>query len=337
MVKNRLFVAVVVALCPLSALADISLYGRAHVSLDYLDNGAGYGGANVSSNASRFGIRAQHHIGSLTALAQIEQEINMAQGNGASWASRDTFVGIKGEPWGMLRVGRFDSPFKAARGPANLFGDQLGDMRNLTRVGDARFDERLPNSVHYQTPAWQGWQGNLAYSLHDGEEQAPEKKEDAYSLSLTYEQASLSAAVAYEFHNQNKSRGHRQGVRVALGAKVKDPLTLVAFYQYVNHKAEDADSHTYGLGTAFKVLPQTTMKAMYMYRAGEAKKDRADLIAVGVEHSISRPLRVYANYAVVLNDEESALTPWQQGRSTTVKGVVNENASGVSMGLRYDF
>ncbi len=51
------------------------------------------------------------------------------------FATRDTFVGLKGD-FGQARVGRFDSPFKAARGPVNFFGDMVGDIRNVTRVGD---------------------------------------------------------------------------------------------------------------------------------------------------------------------------------------------------------
>jgi predicted porin len=51
------------------------------------------------------------------------------------FATRDTFVGLKGD-FGQVRAGRFDSPFKVARGPVNFFGDMVGDIRNVTRVGD---------------------------------------------------------------------------------------------------------------------------------------------------------------------------------------------------------
>ncbi|WP_159197005.1 porin, partial [Klebsiella pneumoniae] len=78
----------------------------------------------------------------MTVFGQIEQEINFASGtededDGVNFATRDTFVGLKGD-FGQARVGRFDSPFKVARGPVNFFGDQLGDIRNVTRAGDLR-------------------------------------------------------------------------------------------------------------------------------------------------------------------------------------------------------
>lgn len=125
---------------PTVAAAEISLYGRASVSLDFLDDGANYSELNISSNSSRLGFRAQSEFDGMTGIMQIEQEIDYSN-QGSNWASRDTFVGLRGG-FGTLRVGKFDTPFKRARGPANLFGDQLGDMRNLTRAGDGRFDER---------------------------------------------------------------------------------------------------------------------------------------------------------------------------------------------------
>src|SRR5690625_7542414 len=80
---------------------------------------------------------------------QIEQQVDYDNGE-AFTSARDTFVGVRGS-FGMVRVGQFDTPFKRARGPVNLFGDLVGDMRNLTRVCDARFDERNFNSMQYRS------------------------------------------------------------------------------------------------------------------------------------------------------------------------------------------
>jgi predicted porin len=37
----------------LAMAADVKIYGRAHVSLDYLDDGADYNEVGLSSNSSR--------------------------------------------------------------------------------------------------------------------------------------------------------------------------------------------------------------------------------------------------------------------------------------------
>src|SRR5690606_29048355 len=135
---------------------------------------------------------------------------------------------------GMIRVGQFDTPFKAARGPANLFGDQLGDMRNITRVGNARFDERHPNTIHLQSPSFGGAQFNLGYSLHEGSSAGDtaelDEKGEAISVSVTYANGPLEAALAYETYSEDRSRGEREAVRLAGAYKVIDSLKLVAFY-----------------------------------------------------------------------------------------------------------
>ena len=134
----------------LAMAADVKVYGRAHVSLDYLDDGKDYNEVGLSSNSSRLGFKAEQKLeNGMTVFGQIEQEINFASGSAnddLEFATRDTFVGLKGD-FGQARVGRFDSPFKAARGPVNFFGDQLGDIRNVTRAGNLRFDERNANTI----------------------------------------------------------------------------------------------------------------------------------------------------------------------------------------------
>ena len=107
----------------MAAAADVKVYGRAHVSLDYLDDGQDYNEVGLSSNSSRLGFKAEQKLeNGMTVFGQIEQEINFASGSAnddVEFATRDTFVGLKGD-FGQARIGRFDSPFKVARGPVNF-------------------------------------------------------------------------------------------------------------------------------------------------------------------------------------------------------------------------
>ncbi|WQJ00801.1 porin, partial [Acinetobacter schindleri] len=48
-------------------------------------------------------------------------------------------------------------------------------------------------------------------------------------------------------------------------------------------------------------------------------------------------VRVYANLATMLNDKNANLVPWKEGRSNTVSGETDENATALSLGFRYDF
>ena len=46
----------------MAAAADVKVYGRAHVSLDYLDDGADYNEVGLSSNSSRLGFKAEQEL-----------------------------------------------------------------------------------------------------------------------------------------------------------------------------------------------------------------------------------------------------------------------------------
>jgi len=338
-------VTALAAAIPAVAMADVSIYGRAHVSVDFLDDGADYSETNLSSNSSRLGFKGDHEINpNLTAFFQIEQQIDFGTDNGSSFNTRDTFVGLKGG-FGSVRMGRFDSPFKAARGPANLFGDQVGDMRNLTRVGNARFDERYDNTIEYTTPDMSGFFAKLGYSVQEGTVANQDTDESVFSGSLNYAGDALEAAVAYETAEEDTGRGERDGVRAAGAFKITDGFKLVGFYQTVDYTnpavtaaVQDAlTSDTYGVGAEFKLASATALKGMWMTRDADADDFDTDMIAVGIEHKLDKAVRVYANYAITENDANVALTPWGQARTANPAGAAGEDASGFSVGLRYDF
>ena len=353
--KKKLIAIVVgaAAVMPALALADVTVYGRAHISADFLDDGAKYSETNLSSNSSRLGFKGDHQISpDLKAFFQIEQQINFTTGNsdggasdtGTDFATRDTFVGLKGDNWGAVQAGRFDSPFKKARGPANLFGDQVGDMRNLTRTGNARFDERFDNTVQYTTPNFGGFNAVFAYSMYEGQSAAQDHDSDAFSMALNYGNGPFTAALAYEQMEEDVGRGERDAVRLAAAYSLTDAFKAVGFYQTSDYDGSDDpavvdfnSNDIFGLGGEFKLTDATALKAMWMTLDSDADNADADMWVVGVEHKLDKAVRVYANYAVVDNDDGRALTPWGQARTANPSGAAGEEASGFSVGLRYDF
>ncbi len=127
--------------------ANVTLYGRANIDLEFIkggtcSNGAtagGSGGAQrfqacaanglvttaapgdqisdpsvirVSSNSSRFGMRGTESLGGgLNAIFQLESNVNWDSGNSSSSgiASRETFAGLQGS-WGKVTMGKFLMP-----------------------------------------------------------------------------------------------------------------------------------------------------------------------------------------------------------------------------------
>ena len=328
----------------LAMAADVKIYGRAHVSLDYLDDGADYNEVGLSSNSSRLGFKAEQELeNGMTVFGQIEQEINFASGSAndeVEFATRDTFVGLKGN-FGQARIGRFDSPFKAARGPVNFFGDMVGDVRNLTRAGNLRFDERNANTIEYKSPKFGGGFNVIgALSLHEANTvDNEESKDKAYDLALTYKEGPMDFAAAYEHYEEDASRGERDGFRIAGAYKITPDFNLGGLYQFLQHDNSDVnpDAQVFGVAGEYKFAPKTSVRGEVFYRDVDADDANATLLAIGLEHRLDKAVRLYGNLATVLNDDQSNLTPWSQGRSNSVGGVAGENSLGLSLGMRYDF
>ena len=352
--KSLIAAATLIALSPVvhaEVKTDglLEIYGRASFSIDQLDDGDKYSRMNLSSNASRLGFRGSKKIGELTGIWQIEQEVQINLGNSKDdtnnrLASRDTFAGLRGG-FGTLRVGKFDTPFKTAREPFNLFGDQLGDMRNLTRVGDAKFDERLNNMLEYQSPVLSGFQAKLAYSFHSGTSAVTtngvDQKEDATSLSLGYKAGNLDVTLAYESYGSNvATTGKRNSTRAAIAYKVTPELRVMGFYQTAESKtgSKDEGADVTGLGLEYMITPTVALKGQYMNRKANAANSDASMYTVGAEYRYDKALRFYASYASLDNDSAVKLTPWKEGRTAAPSAGTNgKTTSGLSVGMRYDF
>lgn len=345
----------------LAEAADVKIYGRANITLDYLDDGKNYDVFTVTSNASRLGFKVDHQLqNGMTAFAQIEQEINFATGTNDSkansFATRDTFAGIRSDQYGQIRIGRFDGPFKIARSPINFFGDMLGDMRNLTRAGSLRFDERNDNTVEYKSPKFgNGFNVLAGISMQNGVQVNQQANGDelsdtkAYDIALTYKKGPFDLAAAYEKFEENASNSSattaRDAVRVAGAYKVSEALNIGGLYQnskYDKNTANNVDAQIFGIAGEYKITQKTLVRGQYLYRDVDTNEANSSMIALGLEHKLDPAFRVYGNIATVLNDDNANLAPWREGRananaSSPILAAMGENAYGVSVGMRYDF
>ncbi|RFA36055.1 porin [Alkalilimnicola ehrlichii] len=227
------------ALWASAAAAEVEIYGQAHIAISHIDNGDDYSAVNVSSNASRIGFRAAREVGDgLRALVQIEGQVNFDNEANERFTSRDSFAGLEGH-WGLLRVGRFDTPNKALRARTDFFGNQIGDSRNIVRgnyVKDQQgFDERLNNGIAYRTPSLNGFFGEVHYSPESGAtgNAADGNDNDTISVALSYLAGPLYAAVAHE--RWNASRARLSGV--SLGSRRIMTLAVCGWRRWPSRRA----------------------------------------------------------------------------------------------------
>lgn len=326
--RNLLLVACLAAApLGLAHAADVSVYGRAHVSLDYLDDGAEAGGS-FSSNSSRIGFKATHALESgLKVTAQIEQEVRYDQ-PGGTFSSRDTFIGLEGRA-GLLRLGYMDTPLKSLRDNTDQFSDRIGDARNLVRLQElgADFDMRFRNSIHYRSPDLHGLRVDLHYSVDN----MPREREESYAASsgaLSWRSKSNYLALAYELQDETDF----SAVRLA-GHRDFGPLRITGLVQHadVGHSVDTA-----GLGARYQVGKLAWKGQVYALHSARHAAD-ARMLAAGVDYQLDPALVVYAMAAQTDNDDNANYRVTRGGHGVNPATVTGEPASGLSVGVIYNF
>ena len=222
MQKKLIVLAVAALTAPTLALADnanITFYGKAHVSLDSNNGNAGTtatgtkNGLNLTSNSSRFGLKGSEDLGNgVNAIYQYETEVLAQGGNSLLGAQRDTYVGLKGE-LGSLVAGRLPLANMYAN-DANFMGDKIGDAGNMTAGGfggngSIAVPSRAGRAIGYVSPAFSGvtvtagFVPNTAQSL-SGSAASPAatvqnaaNKDTSFALRAAYDQNGVFAAVNY--------------------------------------------------------------------------------------------------------------------------------------------
>lgn len=347
--KKMIALALAAAFAAPAAFADtgtVKISGYLNLSLDRLDTDSG--GANdkswyVSSNASNIVFSGDEPLGNgLKAIWQMQNFVSFGSGNGSdAWTNGNSFLGLQGG-WGTMLMGRNDTPMKVLGRKVDLFGNQIGDARNLTSESGAApggqgFDARPGNVIQYNSPAWSGFQASIQYSPEEGVVDG-----DRWSTSLGYENGPLLLGLAFERHNAGVG-----GVAV----EDEDAWRLAAGYSFGNtrvvglfQKANDidgvnnADRKVWGLGAAHK-FGAHTIKAQY-YKADDldnVNDTGANMWALGWDYAFSKRTTAYVAYARTSNDTFADYSAFGGGHGDNPGTVANGDPSGFSFGMVHKF
>src|SRR6266436_5706157 len=147
----------------------VTLYGHFDLSADLFNSGVFDQGtkAGIASNSSYFGVRARHNLAPYgwegwSIVAQLEAQIDAAASPNerAAFGSRDSYVGIEG-PWGAVKAGKSDTPYKKSTAAMDPFANTLGDYNSImgNTGGDnrAEFDWRMNHAIWYESPIVSGF------------------------------------------------------------------------------------------------------------------------------------------------------------------------------------
>lgn len=349
--KKLLAVAVAAALAaPLAANADsgnVKISGGLNVSVDSLDNG-NTRNLNASSNSSYIAFSGDESLGNgLKAIWQLDTEVGMGATGPSSnlWTSRNSYVGLNGG-FGTALIGKHDTPVKILGRKVDMFGDQIGDSRNLISdsKNSAGWDLRPDNVVAYISPTMSGVHGALAYVTNVGGGAAADNSITAWSGLVIYEAGPAMVGAGYEKHNLSKTNTptvslNDEKIWRLVGGYSFGDAKVTGLYQKENDINGSANGRkVWGLGAGYK-MGATTIKGQY-YKANSidnVDETGAKMFALGADYSLSKRTVAYAVYDKTSNDTGASFSAFGGGHGDNPGIATGKNGSGFSIGMKHSF
>jgi len=352
-----------------------TLYGKIHTSIDVMDNGGSgsegtkYNETSLNSNASRIGVKGQEDLGNGMKVGYlIEWQVDMT-GDGGDMDIRNRAVTLSGD-WGTALAGKWDSPMKTLGRKIDLFGDQVGDLRNMTSINSvyskshndhyhigeisgSTIDQRWDNVIQYVTPNMSGFSATVAYSFdtdamsdndvaHSGDNQ----DNDAVSFNVIYNNGPYMVGLGYEqtstdgLKNYAVNDDDQKAWRLAGKYNITNDWDVRASYTDIDNMLfmKDLDTNVATIGTAYQ-MGNNKLKLQYSERDDfdNYNDTGSKMLTVGVDHSMSKRTTVYAAYSKVDNDDYAGSTPWLASHDNEALGSIGDDADVLSVGIIHKF
>lgn len=350
MQKKLIAIAIAAAFAPAVAMADtsnVTVYGIADASFDNVKaatlNNNSVTNNKVSSNASRLGLKGSEDLGGgLKAIWQIESAVSIDGAANNTLATRNTFVGLAGDAWGSLTLGRNDTPYKSSTRALDVFADHIADNRSLMGVSTSQlaglsttsaFDGRFTDTVRYDSPSFSGFKvaGSYTLSAEGNNNPAANSKGRAVSLSGNYETGPFSAAAAYQKHYLGSTTGaipaaglggaplgplaanltSERAWKLGAGYKVSQFAVNGVYEKTTDNLGVNGGGHkAFYLAGAFNATANDAIKLAYTKAKqlgdGSMNNSGAKQWSLGVDHNMSKRTTVYAMYTKLDNDGTAA-------------------------------
>jgi predicted porin len=344
---NKKLVAVAVAgflAAPLAAQAqnaNVTLYGRLNLDLEYIDaNGSNPSVTRVSSNSSRLGVRGTESLGGgLSAIFQIESSINGDRGGG-DLAGRESFIGLQGS-WGTVKIGRFLAPYDDMH---PIFGNvptfttsilataALWANNGSFSKGTGAFDDRLSNSIRYDSPNIAGFTGSAQISLCGttgiagsngcGVGDAENGATDAYVVSLAgiYNNGPFQGGIAYERNKDIRGINLDDQALTVTAAWNFGVVRVAGLYERLDYDTPTGSlkRNLYGVGVTAPVGPGTLYASWQRAEDGKGgctsrvggftcgSDTGADHYTISWTYPLSKRTITYVGYSGLDNDSRAS-------------------------------
>jgi len=195
----------------------------------------------MESSNSRFGVRGYEKLGGeLRAVWQLETQF-LVDSNTTAFAARDSYVGLKHNRFGTVKLGRMDTPFKEYGDDISFLGVSSGNFVSTSAIlrhfgigqgSSARFHERRINAITYESPDWGPFEFKAQYSTNEND--TATRHPHVWSFGASYEIGNLKIMGGHEIHwdlfglSGNVGTSSMSNSAAALGARSKDRASEIA-------------------------------------------------------------------------------------------------------------
>ena len=316
--KKKLLALAVAAALPMvsqAATADVTIYGKIHTSIDYVDPDGGDSIYDVTSRASRLGFKGSEDLGDgLKLIWKIETQVNIADGAKESqsyWQGRNAYIGLAGG-WGTFLYGRHDTPMKMSTGKLDIFADEMADYNATAGLVDIRAND----AIAYVTPNFGGLT-LVGAVVPDADYDGDGDFGGAYSVAAMYSNGGLFVAAAYEQLDDLLGGVDANHWRIGAGYDM-GAFHIGAVYA---DQGDLTGTDNYTINGSWK-FGNNKLKGMWG-QVDPDNGDKMDAWAIGLDHNFSKRTKMYVQYA----DSEAGL------QSTNPSG----DQSGFSFGMVHKF
>lgn len=252
--KKLLLASAVAALSVSAANAAPTIYGKAFVTMDYvnLDDDVRNGDVDsvqINSNSSRIGFKGSEAMTANTdVIYQLEYGIGV-DGENRNFESRDTFLGVNNKNYGEFRFGRNTSVVDYVNNVVtagsgfwdNLGSNDLEENENGINMVDS---SRQNNSIIWKAPKYNNLPLDIAlmYKADESFVGDNDDRNNGFAAAAMYDAGTgFTAGVAYDNDVNLTGDLIRGTATVDLGKFVAYPVTLGALYQVADFDATDED------------------------------------------------------------------------------------------------
>lgn len=285
--KKSLLALVIASLLPAAAFADVTVYGKANVSLQNADEEVSGSKVELVSNASRIGLKGSEEVNSsLKVIYQFEYQTEVDDGTNGSqtFGQRNIFIGLQGSA-GTIMGGHFDTPTKVAQEKVDLFNDLEGDITQIFKG-----EIRASNIVQYVTPAsWGAFTSSVAYVTKENE-----NVDDGVSISVAYNTPAVYVAVAVD---QDVEAEGVDLVRV-VGRFTIGALQLGLLGETYDNGIVDEDGAF--VSALWNLNDKWALKGQY--GQSEVKMADGESASIGLDYKMTKAATLYSYVTSVEND-----------------------------------